>query len=265
MPNQALQQVINAAYSSALDDAQSSTDRDTLRQKNISRVGQLTRTLLEHFMQASPSWAGGLSSAASAGGAVGTSAPAASAPTLSLGYGGAVPAYTAPVYSVGGAGGVATTVGGAGAATVGGSSAAASGTTGATAGSSAASGAGVSAGAVAGPIVAGLAVGASKPGDSLFPIKRGMYNIGEYLGHKQFRGASQGLRDMVFGKNSRRNVLANMLSFNGPGFFNNIFGEPNEQLAEAQARLSKLNTLRNMAAMAQRQRGEGEPDMQIEE
>lgn len=225
---------INNAYAQALNNARNEDASELLRQKRINQVGALTKVILEQLLGGGGTWTSGLGSAGAASSAAG-SAPAASAPLLSAGGYAAIPAYTAPTYSVAGLGGASASLAGSSAATV---------------GSGVASAAGPSAGAIAGPIVAGLAVGSSRPGDALFPIKRGMYNLGEMLGHKQFREASQGIQDALFGKSKRRSILHNMLAFNGPGFFNNIFGEPNQQLQQQQSRMQRLQTLKRMGQLS---------------
>lgn len=225
---------INNAYAQALNNARNEDASELLRQKRINQAGALTKTILEQLLGGGGSWASGLGSAGATSAVVG-SAPAASAPLLSAGGYAAVPAYTAPTYSVAGLGGASASLAGTSAASVGGEAAAA---------------AGPSAGAIAGPVVAGLAVGSSRPGDALFPIKLGMYNLGERLGHRQFREWSQSIQDAMFGKSKRQSILHNMLAFNGPGFFNNIFGEPNQQLQQQQSRIQRLQTLKRMGQLS---------------
>lgn len=220
---------INSIYQQVLDNYRSGRLQQAEKNKNVNRAQALTQIGADALTPAINSFG----SAATLGSNL---APGATS-TLSAGY-------TAPTYSLMPASEVAAV----GTSSLGATSAAEAGTAATTAGegaSTAAGGAGASFGSVMPLVGLGLAVGSSQPGDLLFPVKKGMYNFGEdYGGHRQFRQASQGIQNYLFGKDSSNSIWANMASFNGPGFFNNIFGEPNQQESEFMKAL-RVGALKN--------------------
>lgn len=231
--------LIMQAYKAALEDAKQKTQA----QQQRAKVGnQLTKTTLqgvESYLasQATP-WASGLASA-------GQGLTPATAQTASLGFGGAVPTTTAPVYSVGGLGGV--TAGGASASLGAGAGAGAAeaGTAGATAGSTA--GSALSSTGIGAIIGAGLAIGSSSPGQTLFPAKRFMYNT--TLPVYNISGGY--VLDKLLGRFSPRNSI------------DWVFGNPNEQLAEYKrnnARAIALQGAGRLASINDKMQAWGQPN-----
>lgn len=220
---------INSIYQQVLDDYRAGRLKQAEKIKDVNRASAITQIAGDSLTPAANSFG----SATSLGSNL---APGATS-TLSAGY-------TAPTLSLMPASEVATV----GSSSLGATSAAEAGTAATTAGegaSTAAGGAGASFGSVMPLVGLGLAVGSSQPGDLLFPVKKGMYNFGEdYGGHRQFRQASQGVQNAIFGQDSANNIWANILSANGPGFFNNIFGEPNQQESDFMKAL-RVGALKN--------------------
>ncbi len=239
--------LIMQAYKTALEDAKHEQASQAQRTKAGNQLAKATVQGVDSYLasQATP-WASSLASAKTGALTGLTPAASTSAPSVGLGFGGSVPAYTAPAYSIGGAGGV--TAGGT-AATLG-AGAGEAGAAGATAGSTA--GSALSSTGVGAIIGAGLAIGSSSPGQTLFPAKKFMYNT--ILPVYNISGG-YGL-DKLLGKYSPRSVA------------DWVFGNPNEQLAEYRrnnARAVALQGASRLSNINDKMQAWGQPEeMEVE-